>query len=686
MVEVTNHDAASDVEMKRRVDKITKELSDVWGETLDDKLEINDVILDAKFAEFLLKNEIYLNTLKTYVENIKNNWWTKRAWASLDDLIRFLDDLWDNKGMEKDYKKFMDKLRNPMELHKMKDEEVRKLCLYLSMNEKVALDVYQTMKSFEDVDRWFWSATLMWTGMNTEDIRVFQSIKKVLKDTYQNNETFIEAEYPGYQKLSANSQSIKSFLETYKWELSGQGLEWEWDSLTIAHICDKKNSIVNREAIVAKLNELNNQRIESNKKIVEAVNINLPVADFTKTAEWVLKFRWSEFTANDVMMFNDEISAAITGGDFVNDREKSRLISECKNKLFDNMKNKLLSDPNVKTETSQDKPNNVDNNTDKKPDDSGKNPDNNTNVTNKTDKTDKTDETDKNNIKVPKNIDTKNITSMKEYVAEKNMVNIKDVKLKNRIIELWFCESLDWDTIVFNKDKVEEYLMTLQNKSWSQLRKQKPLDRKVWIVAVQVALNHLDKINLGLKPKYAVKSINWLYNKDTKKCISIFQKTCGFKVPDGKPWPKTIKELVTRLRWYVEIKAEGDMNRTINAEDIKQQQSVATQVELSSKDEYKVKDEYSYKEENKSSEGNKQEEAYKNQVKNTENKKSVNKKDTNEKEDDNKKEKEIKSEQNINTSVTTNINNNVSSNINVNGYNYGYIWGTNITTNTVNNG
>jgi hypothetical protein len=55
--------------------------------------------------------------------------------------------------MEKDYKKFMDKLRNPMELHKMKDEEVRKLCLYLSMNEKVALDVYQTMKSFEDVDR-----------------------------------------------------------------------------------------------------------------------------------------------------------------------------------------------------------------------------------------------------------------------------------------------------------------------------------------------------------------------------------------------------------------------------------------------------------------------------------------------------------------------------------------------------
>ena len=103
--------------------------------------------------------------------------------------------------------------------------------------------------------------------MNMEDIRVFQTIWKTIKDNYQNNETFIEFTYPGYKNLSATSQSIKSFLETYKWQISWQWLEWEWDELTVAHIWDVKNSIVSKEAIVSKLNELNNQRISKNKNL-----------------------------------------------------------------------------------------------------------------------------------------------------------------------------------------------------------------------------------------------------------------------------------------------------------------------------------------------------------------------------------------------------------------------------------
>jgi hypothetical protein len=39
------------------------------------------------------------------------------------------------------------------------------------------------------------------------------------------------------------------------------------------------------------------------------------------------------------------------------------------------------------------------------------------------------------------------------------------------------------------------------------------LDKKVWIIAVQVALNHLSK--LDKKPKYAVKSVNGAYRLDT---------------------------------------------------------------------------------------------------------------------------------------------------------------------------
>jgi hypothetical protein len=52
--------------------------------------------------------------------------------------------------------------------------------------------------------------------MKMEDINVFQTIWKVIKDNYQNNESFIELTYPGYKNLSATSQSIKSFLGTYK--------------------------------------------------------------------------------------------------------------------------------------------------------------------------------------------------------------------------------------------------------------------------------------------------------------------------------------------------------------------------------------------------------------------------------------------------------------------------------------
>jgi hypothetical protein len=55
--------------------------------------------------------------------------------------------------MEKDYNKFIEKLRKPKDLHKMKEDEIRKLSLYLVMNEKSALEAYTVMKSFENEDR-----------------------------------------------------------------------------------------------------------------------------------------------------------------------------------------------------------------------------------------------------------------------------------------------------------------------------------------------------------------------------------------------------------------------------------------------------------------------------------------------------------------------------------------------------
>ena len=556
MVELINQMVSWDSELKQRFDRLSKELTEVWDpEINDDRIDIDDVILDWRFAEFLLKNEIYLTRLKTYVDTIKRDGLSKKAWSSINDLDAFLKDLWDKEGMEKDYNKLMDKLKNPKDLHKMKDKEVRKLSLYLSMNESAALEAYRLMKGFVDVDRWFWSATLLGTGMKMEDINVFQTIWKVIKDNYQNNESFIELTYPGYKNLSATSQSIKSFLETYKWVISGQWLEWEWDELTVAHIGDVKNSIVNKEAVVAKLNELNNQRINKNKSLIETVSVNLPTSSFTKTAEWKLKYNWNEFKADDLMMFVDEISAAVTGGDFVNDREKSRLIRECKDTIYSNLRNKLLSDSNIKGEKSPDKvdsekssekPNEVDKEEDQRK--------GNTHINNK----------DKKNDKIDKKSE-KRITNADEYIAEKNMVNIKDTKLKNRILELWFCENLDTDPVKFNKNKVKDYLVTLQSKSWKQLQTQKSLDRKVWIVSVQIALNYLGKSQLSGNSPFTVKSINWLYNVDMIEWVRAFQEKKGLKV-DWKVWSKTIKKLVEELRWFYEIQANSVQVEHIKSE------------------------------------------------------------------------------------------------------------------------
>lgn len=547
MVELVNQRVSWDSELKQRFDRLSKELTEVWGpEINDDRIDIDDVILDWRFAEFLLKNEIYLTRLKTYVDTIKRDGLSKKAWSSINDLDAFLKDLWDKEGMEKDYNKLMDKLKNPKDLHKMKDKEVRKLSLYLSMNESAALEAYRLMKGFVDVDRWFWSATLLGTGMKMEDINVFQTIWKVIKDNYQNNESFIELTYPGYKNLSATSQSIKSFLGTYKWVISGQWLEWEWDELTVAHLGDVKNSIVNKEAVVAKLNELNNQRINKNKSLIETVSVNLPTSNFTKTAEWKLKYNWNEFKADDVMMFVDEISASVTGGDFVNDREKSRLIRESKDTIYSNLRNKLLSDSNIKSEKSPDK---VDNEkSSEKPSEVDKKADQgkvNTDINNK----------DKKNDKIDKKSE-KRITNADEYIAGKNMVNIKDMKLKSRILELWFSENLDTDPVKFNKNKVKDYLVTLQSKSWKQLQTQKSLDRKVWIVSVQIALNYLGKSQLSGNSPFTVKSINWLYNVDMIEWVRAFQEKKGLKV-DWKVWSKTIKKLVEELRWFYEVQANS---------------------------------------------------------------------------------------------------------------------------------
>lgn len=499
-----NQRSSNDSDLQERFERINDELVQVWGpETMDDKIEINDVVLDWRFAEYLLKNEIYLNRLKSYVNAIKKNWLGKKAWDSLEDLKVYLDDIWDSEEMEKIYAKFLDKMKNPKDLHKMNDKEIRKLTLYLSMNENVALEAYQLMKNLKGVDGWFLNDPLESAGMNTKDVSVFKRIWNLIRDTYQNNETFIESEYYGYKSLSADSQSIKSFLDSHRWILPVEWNERDWTELTLDHICDKKNSIVNKELIIDRLNECNNQRINENKEKIEAIDVVVNVSDFSKVG-WVIKFKWLEFTPEIMMStFREQIISSIKDGDFVNDFEKNRLVDECKETIFDNLCNKLSFDSNFNGENAG------------------------------------------------------NDTISHEYVVEKNMINIKDVNLKNKMNDVWFCDGLDEVPVKFDIAKIREYLSGLQEKSWKQLQNQNVLDKKMWIIAVQVSLNYLWMLDKDLD--CGVKVIDWICMDDTMKWVSSFQKY-NWLIEDGKPWPETIKKIVEKLWWDYVLLSSGEID------------------------------------------------------------------------------------------------------------------------------
>ncbi len=502
----TSENLNSNSDLLQRYETITQELLQVWGIEKDDKIEIADGILDWKFAEFLLKNESCLNTLKWFVQEVKKKGLTKEAWDNLKKLENFLDNIWNNEKSEKDYKKFFDKLQKPKDLHKMKEQEINRLSMYLAENESEAMNTYQTMKALLDNNPGFYG-----TGMRLDDIKVFQNVWNEIKKNYEGNETFIEAEYPGYKALTSSSASIQWFLTANKWILSGQWLEWEWDDITVAHIDNKKNSIVNREVIVAKLNELNKQRIDNNKSLIQnaVVNLQLPVADFTKTADWVLKFKWSEFTANDVMLFSDYISNAVTYGDFVVDREKWITINDSRDTIYDKFREKLLADSWVVQEGQS---------------------------TSSEQATNQWWETK-----------VEQVSSDSEYSVDKKVVKIKDEAVKDKIKGFWFCNDLDGDPVKFDISKVRSYLEDIQGKNRKELQNQESSDRKVTIVAVQTALKYLSTKN-G-KDKYDVKWIDWIRWNRTIKGIKAFQKENWLK-RDGKPWSKTISKIVESL-WGV---------------------------------------------------------------------------------------------------------------------------------------
>lgn len=332
-------------DLKNRYDNIMSEVKQVWWvDDADDEIVLEEWILNGQFADYLVQNQSALDDLKRLVDRLKNDWdrlWAK-AWKELDNLATFLDDIWNEDRMRKDYEEFREKMENPKKLNTVNSWEIRRLNLFLWMHKTEARELYELMKTKVD-DPW----------MKSEDISFFNSVWDTLKVNYQNDDDFIKLDYPALTSLQPTVASLKTLL--------GEN----WDGKTI-NVPAAENSIVDKSKVDERVKKLNEDRIDSNKGKVKDLTITLDadaLGKFMETKEWNLKYEWQDFDADKMMeLFKDKFYAAARGKegtDFFSDDELISTVDGCKDDIFAKFKSELHG--KVQGETSEQDEN--DNNT-----------------------------------------------------------------------------------------------------------------------------------------------------------------------------------------------------------------------------------------------------------------------------------------------------------------------------------
>ena len=481
-------------ELQSKFDNLKRELLEVWGpETSDDELQITDGALDWKFAEFLLDDESRLNLLKRYVNTIRSDRnLVSKAWKAIDDLATFLDDIENKDRMKKDYDEFMEKIQKPKKLNTMKSREIRRLNIYLWSHENDAFTAYEAMKPIY--------GKYAENKMKSEDIRFFESVWKTLQSNYSGSDKFMELDYPAIRWLQPTVASLKTFA----------GDNWDGKNESI-NIPDVENSIVDKSKVKEKVEAINNQRIDSNREVVEDITITVDdLSKFTKE-DWVLNYDWAEFTVDKMMeLFWDDIrSLASQWTDFVDDDERDDMINEYKDDIFTRVRDAIDSAlPQAQVE---------------EPDPT-------------TPEEETTQETI--NFDAPKD----------SFKANQN--------LRNKIKDLGFYDgNEEWVTIKFDINKVKKHLGTLQEKWWNELKGLATEEKQLWVISVQIALNYLNSKEWDYKDKCDVQWLDGIRKWRTRKWVKGFQErwnelhSDNRLAPDGAPGKLTIKAILEVLWW-----------------------------------------------------------------------------------------------------------------------------------------
>lgn len=487
----------SDSELKERFETIKKELLEVGGpEKSDDLVEIEKWALDGKFAEYLLKNESCLTTLKTYVKTIKRDGLSKKAWKSLKELDKFLDDIGDSERMKKDYDEFMEKIQNPKKLNTMKSWEIRRLNIYLWAHENDALAAYKAMKpiygkSYEN-------------KMKSEDRRFFDEIWNTLKDHYSDSDKFFEADYG---KISETPTDLYSLA----WNLWIK--QWDGRNLSESDVVIWESSIISKKFAMDKFNKANETRINSVKTwIISAIDW---VKDQLAVKWWkiVLKSSWEEITVDSLLSMLQSKWALSN-------------LPVVENELStDHLKNvfvEILNGEEIK--------NSLENLDQQQNDNNGGDNDNHEN--------DGHNENDEHN----------NESQATTYEAPKASFRVKLSGLKDKIKELWFYDgNEEGENIKFDMAKVKEYLEWLKDKPWKELEvNTTPIDRWTWTIAVQIALNYLSSKDGN--SSFNVELIDGIRGNRTQAWVRAFQEKFWLR-KDWLPGKDTITKLLEELKF-----------------------------------------------------------------------------------------------------------------------------------------
>lgn len=521
----SNLDQLKGSDFQVKYEAITKEINEVILATTDqkegenDKSEINTEVvksLDWAFGKML--NDEQLKILKNAVNKIKNNPdLSMKAGDGLKILEQFLNDISNPERNEKDYKEFMDRIKDPSSLNGLKEYEVRRLILHLLANDSDAMNAYKQMKSvvWKFEDKW----------MKSTDVKYFNTIWNALKDKYWNNERFFEEDYG---KLDSSSKSIIDFVNKNWFIIKGREelgtskdlSNWDWHSKIDKNwVVKKENSIVSPDYVAKKFNEVNKQRVENNDKAVKNMRLDaneLQGTFFYQNGNEL--YRYGDSTKMNPENILTWLSIAgllmpdtsIEGADFVNSKDRQKTLEDCKWALYDKVLNTLVQqDRNDRMQLN------------------GK---------------------------------------MKEGIVFDAVSNLAD---KNKFIE----KDSEWN-VSYLPDKAAAYLKSINEGEWVTRQYYKNLDssdghRQAWIAAVQVLLNNDQTLlSEGKTPL----NVDWKFNQKnpddpTFVRVKEFQKAHEFGTDkykdkiwyrvDWLPWPNTIRELIAN-QWGIAATERAD--------------------------------------------------------------------------------------------------------------------------------